>query len=167
MVNIFQHEVAINFVYPFLLVFFIVFAILEKTKALGDGKGQLNAFISLIISLIFVAAVKPAAVVNNLMLFLVIALVVFFVVLLLWGFVSGGDMKGGDILKSKWLKIVVVSVILIGILVVILSSVGVGVSKIVDVLFHQSWSETFWTSAFFVVLIAIVLAIVIGKKASA
>lgn len=39
---------------PFLLIFTIVFAVLEKTKILGDGKKNLNATLSLVLSLIVV-----------------------------------------------------------------------------------------------------------------
>ena len=38
-----QHPVLTNFVYPFLIVFFIVFAILEKTKLFGEEKKQLKS----------------------------------------------------------------------------------------------------------------------------
>ena len=36
MANLLQHPVMTDFVYPFLLVFFILFAILEKTKIFGE-----------------------------------------------------------------------------------------------------------------------------------
>jgi len=39
---------------PFLLVFVIIFAILQKTKILGDGKKNLNAAVAVVIGLLFV-----------------------------------------------------------------------------------------------------------------
>ena len=50
-----QHPVLTNFVYPFLIVFFIVFAVLEKTKLFGEEKKQLNALTAFVIGLIFVS----------------------------------------------------------------------------------------------------------------
>ena len=50
--NILQHETLTSFVYPFLLIFFIVFAILEKTKIFGEEKKQVNAFVAFVIGLI-------------------------------------------------------------------------------------------------------------------
>ena len=42
-----QNWLFTRFAWPFLLVFFIVFAILEKTKLLGEGKKQVNALVAL------------------------------------------------------------------------------------------------------------------------
>ena len=39
---------------PFLLIFTIVFAVLEKTKIIGEGKKQFNVIIALVISLMVV-----------------------------------------------------------------------------------------------------------------
>ncbi len=78
---------------------FIVFAVLEKTKVLGDDKKQLNALLAFVIGLIFVGAVFPKLIVANMILFLTVALVIVFVVLLLWGFVYSGE-KGFEISKE-------------------------------------------------------------------
>ena len=40
---------------PFLLVFTVVFAILQKTSILGKGKKQIDAIVSLVVGLIVVA----------------------------------------------------------------------------------------------------------------
>src|SRR4030067_2089969 len=89
-----QNWIFTKFLFPFLLVFFLVFAILEKTKLFGDGKKQLNALIAFVIGLIFVGAVYPKLVVENMILFLTVAMVIVFVVLLLWGFVFGEIKEG-------------------------------------------------------------------------
>src|SRR3989338_2261142 len=89
--TILQNWVFTKFVLPFLLIFFIVFGILEKTKLFGAEKKQLNALIAFVVGLIFVAAVFPKLVVANLILFLTIGLVVMFVGLLLWGFIAGEE----------------------------------------------------------------------------
>jgi hypothetical protein len=155
-----QHWIFSKFLLPFLLVFFIVFAILEKTKLFGDGKKQLNALISFVIGLIFVGAVYPKLVVGNMILFLTVALVCVFVVLLLWGFVFG-DEKGFT--AQKWMKWVL--------------GIVVGGAFIGAVLWATGWSSSvgsflsgqsqIWTNIAFVVVIAIALALVlIGKKES-
>ena len=81
--TILQHEIFTRFALPFLLMFFVVFAVLEKTKLFGEDKKQLNALIAFVIGLIFVSAVYPTLVVSNLILFLTVALIVVFVALLL------------------------------------------------------------------------------------
>src|SRR3990167_646795 len=56
--TVFQHWVFTKFILPFLLIFAIVFAILEKTKVFGDDKKQTNAIVSIVIGLIFVGFVS-------------------------------------------------------------------------------------------------------------
>ena len=76
-------------VFSFILVYAMIFAILQKTKIFGDDRKQLNALLSFVIGLIFVGVAYPTEIVNNLVIFLAVAVVVMFVVLILWGFVSG------------------------------------------------------------------------------
>ena len=106
MVNtILQNWIFSDFIFPLLLVFLVVFAILEKTSALGKNK-QIDALVALVIGLIFVGFSYPKLVVSNMILFLVVALIVMFVGLLLWGFISGGEITG-DILSNKIIKWIV------------------------------------------------------------
>jgi len=100
--TIFQSEILSGFLLPLLLVFFIIFAVLERTRIFGSDKKQLNALTSLVIALIFVGAVYPKIIVSNLMLFLAIAMVAVFVILLLWGFVYGDEKEGFKL--EKWMK---------------------------------------------------------------
>ena len=160
--TILQHWIFTSFILPFLLVFFIVFAILEKTKIFGDGKKQLNALLAFVIGLIFVGAVFPKLVVGNLILFLTVALVIVFVTLLLWGFVTGGEAKieGKGI---KWAAGILIGIAVIG---AVLWATGLQ-DETVNLLFGQGWSNEFWINALFVIVIAIALAVVLkGSKGS-
>lgn len=108
-------------VFPFLLVFTLIFAILEKTKVLSAGK-QNHALISLAISLIFIA-VKPArdAVVGLAPFFAVVA-VVFLVFMLLYGFVMQGDV---NIFKAEsWLKYLILFIVTASVIIAVLVSTG-------------------------------------------
>lgn len=155
-----QHPVLTNFVYPFLIVFFIVFAVLEKTKLLGEERKQLNALLAFVIGLVFVSAVFPKMVVQNMVLFLSVAMVIVFVVLLLWGFVFAT--KEGFVMTSgmKWGLFVVITISLI---IGILWAAGVS-GRAYDFLFGQSWSEAFWTNLIFVGLIGVALAAMIRSS---
>ncbi len=159
--TILQSAILTKFIYPFLLVFFIVFAVLEKTKILGEGRKQLNALISFVIGLIFVSAVFPKIVVGNLILFLTVALVIMFVVLLLWGFVAGGK-EGFE--PSKGVKTFLMIVIGIAVVIAVFWALGVG-EGFFSFLFQSSWSKLFWTNFLFIFVIAVALAFVLlGKK---
>ncbi len=161
MATILQSDVAVRFIYPFLLIFFVLFAILEKTKLLGEGQKSINAWVAGIIALIFVAAVTPKLIVGNLILYLSVALILVFVVLLLWGFVSGSEMKSGIFGEGKWLKWVVGVILVLGAFVVVSTSAGIDVGGFFGKLFSSSWSEAFWTNLLFVVLIVVALAVAI------
>ena len=153
-----EHPVLTNFVYPFLIVFFIVFAVLEKTKLFGEEKKQINALIAFVIGLIFVSAVFPKMVVSNMILFLSVAIVIVFVVLLLWGFVFSTNKEG--FVMTGGMKWGLFAVITISLIIGILWAAGVS-GTAYDFLFNQSWSEALWTNLIFIILIGVALAAVI------
>jgi len=163
MANLLQHPVMTDFIYPFLLVFFILFAILEKTNIFGKDKKQLNALVSLVIGLIFVSAVFPKVIASNLMLFLVLALVIAFVGLLIWGFITGGqDNDGKTFLSgkaSKWFG----GLLILALVIAVFWATGLhlGLEGVFDWMFNSDGSSLFWTNFFLVVIVvgAVILAI--------
>ena len=163
--NILQHPILTNFAFPFFLIFFIVFAVLEKTKVLGESR-SLNAWTAFVIGLIFIGAVFPKDVVNNLILFLIVAIIVVFVVLLIWGFATGGDLKE-SIIGNTAVKWILGIVIVTAVIVALIQFTGVEGTGVYDALFGQDWSSDFWTNFVFIILIAGALAVVLkGTKGS-
>ncbi|MEK6945681.1 MAG: hypothetical protein AABW63_02720 [Nanoarchaeota archaeon] len=154
--NILQSPVLTNFIYPFLLIFFIAFAILEKTKIFGSDKKQVNAFTALVIGLIFVGAIFPKYIVTHLVLFLSVGLVIVFVVLLLWGFITGGEAK----FEGKGIKIGAGIVVILAVLIAMFLITGIW-DDVINALFKQSWSTDVWSNIILVVLIAAALAVVL------
>ena len=157
MVNsiIFQNWLFADFILPFLLMFFLVFAILDRTKLLGEGKKQLNAIIALVIALIFSALFgDPKVIVSNLLQFMTVALVVAFVFLIIYGFVTGN--KDGFTLDGN-LKKALAGIVFIAVVVAVIWATGFN-NSFIDLLFHQSWSETFWTNVLFIGVFVTVVA---------
>lgn len=165
-VTFLQNPVLTKFVYPFLLIFFILFAVLEKTKIFGSGNKQINALISFVVSFIFVSAVFPKEMTSNLMLFLAIALVVVFVVLILWGFIMGED--GLKIFENapKGLKWAIGGFIIIAVLIAVLWAAGVDTAGFFDRIFNSSWSSELWTNVVFIVFVVIALVVVLASGKS-
>jgi len=153
-----QNWIVSKFILPFLLIFFIVFAILEKTKIFGEGKKQLNALTAFVVGLIFVGAVYPKLVVENMILFLTVAIVIVFVILLLWGFVFG-DLKEGFKLK-KWMEWGLGILIGIAVVIAVIWATGLNV-QVKEFLSSQSH---IWTNITFVVVIAVALALILLAK---
>jgi len=157
--TIFQHWIVTKFLLPFVLVWGLMYAILEKTKILGEGK-QLNGIVSAVVGLIFVGAIYPKLVVENMILFLVVALVILFVILMIWGFV-GGTKDGFEL--TGWMKNTLWAVGGVAVIIAVLWATGVN-STLIDLLFYRSWSGSFWTNFLFIVVVAGVLALVLKKK---
>jgi len=159
--TIFQHWIVTQFILPFLLIFTITFAILQKTKVLGDGKKQVDAIVAFVIGLIFVSVIFPKIVVANLILFLTVALIVVFVVLLLWGFISGGSMEKDMFTgKAKW---VVFGVVVAAVIIALIFAMGIE-SGLFGFLFYNSWSSDFWINFFFVAVVVVAIALVLRSK---
>ncbi len=152
-----QNWIVSKFVLPFLLIFFIVFAILEKTKLFGEGKKQLNALTAFVIGLIFVGAVSPKLVVENMILFLTVAIVIVFVILIIWGFIFG-DEKGFK--TADWMKWILGILSGIAVIVAVIFATGLN-TQIADFLSKQS---QVWTNVVFVVVIAVALALILLQK---
>jgi len=163
--TILQHWIFTRFALPFLLIFFIVFGILEKTKLFGPDKKQLNALIAFVIGLILIGATSPTLTISNLILFLTVAIVVLFVALLLWGFVAGEKgLKFENAPKAlKWFIGIAIAVAVIVALLWALGTEATIFGEISDFFFKSDWSKSFWTNISFVVVIIIALVLVLKK----
>lgn len=89
--TIFSSSLFQGIIFPFALVFVLVFAILDKSKLLGEGKRQINAIVSLVIALIFVSFSRAVGIVVGLMPFLAVMLVIILVFYLMIGFVFNNE----------------------------------------------------------------------------
>ena len=84
-----------------------------------------------------------------------VSLVVIFVLLIMYGFVTGDD-KGFKI-EGVFRKILVV-IIFIAVVLAVIWATGAKV-EILDLLFRQEWSETFWTNVLLVLAVVGVLVL--------
>ena len=159
--TMFSSPIFIEIILPFLLVFTLVFAVLDKTKLLGDGKKQINAIISLVVGLILIGFDFARDIVVRLIPFLVAALVILFVFMLLFGFISGK--KEGDVLPLG-LKIALGIIFGLAVLVAVLWVTGAW-DYIYEVVVEGEFSETIWINVFMLAIIGGAIAIVVsGKK---
>lgn len=117
--TIFTNPLFSQVILPFLLVFVLVFAILDKSKLLGDGKRQINAIISLVIALIFLGFAQAVGIVVNLIPVVSVVLVIILVFYLMLGFVFN---DGGGLVIGKGMKIaggiIVFLILIVAVLVV-------------------------------------------------
>ena len=156
---IFDNPFFTEMLLPFLLVFVVVFAILQKSKILGDGKAQIDAIVALVIGLILIGVPQPRNIIVGLMPWMAVGVAVILVFLILYGFVAGDLSSAPD-----WMKItfgILAGLFTIGI-VLYISGVG---ANILD-WFSRSGSSDIWVNVVMILLIigAMAVAIVSGKK---
>lgn len=105
-----------NIILPFVLVFTVVFSVLQKVEILSD-KRDVNATVALIFALIVVGVPTAVGVIANLIPVIAVMVIILFTWFLIFGFIN----KGGGV-KPKWtdsmmkLFAVVIGVILLGII---------------------------------------------------
>jgi hypothetical protein len=156
---IFEYSLFSQIIPAFLLIFVIVYAILQKSKLFGDGVYKIDALVSFAIALLFVIARPARDFVVNLMPFLGVALGVMLVFLVLYGFV-GGELKEG----KKWMK--VTFGILAGIFLVAVVLYVSGWYKNLDSYLYGMFGTGFWSGLILVVIIggAVIFVMKSGKK---
>jgi len=101
--------ILVEWMLPFLLVFVLIFAILEKSKLLGDGKEQINSLVSFAAAFLAVAVPYSREVIVDLMPWLGVGLVSLFVFFILYAFIVGDQMFA----EAAWLKYVLIGIVAI------------------------------------------------------
>jgi len=159
--SIFAQPIFMEYILPFLLVFTLTFAILDKTKLLGEGKRQINAIISLVIGIILIGFPYAQGVIVKLIPFLAVSLVILFVFMLLYGFLAGT--KEGHVLP-KGIKIALGIIVGLGVIVAVLWATG-SWDTVYNTLIGAS-SGKIWLNVLLIALIGGAMAVVLstGRK---
>jgi len=158
MANFLTYPVFKDVILPFLLIFTVIFAMLEKSKLLGEGKSQVNAIVGFVTAAIVIAFSNAVHIITQLTVFMVIVLMTLFVFMLIYGFAHGPSEKG-DILGQG-----------VKTLIAVLAFVGVVVAALI---FSGYWDDVynFFTSSeiganviFLLLVVAAIVAVVYKKK---
>jgi hypothetical protein len=76
---------------PFLLVYAITYAILEKTKVLGADKKSINAVVAFVSAFLVVASTKLVSIINQSIANVMLVMIIIFCILMLGSMVTQGD----------------------------------------------------------------------------
>lgn len=95
--SLFINPLLTNILLPFLLVFVVVFAILEKTNVLGEGKKYANLIVAIIVGLLFIGAQSLVGFTIRLLPLVTVLIVVLLGYFLIFGFVGIHLTKGMQI----------------------------------------------------------------------
>ena len=158
-----------NVVLPFLLVFTIVFGILEKTKLFGtEGKEHhpkknLNAMVAFSMAFFVVAASNIVEVIQSSLPAVTLVLVIVLLFMLLLGSFAGQQKEGGfDLWDKGWIKWVLIIFVLIAVISIFLNSFGY-LSITLDYVLNQ-FNDTLFASIVFIVLIVGAIFYILHEK---
>lgn len=147
-------------VLPFLLVFVVVFAILQKSQILGKDKRQIDALVALVIGLLVIGLPTPREFIVAFMPWLAVGIAVMLVFFILYGFVAGDLTSMPNPLKYTFGALA--GIFVIGVLLYV---TGFG-TTIVGWFDSGTFDSDFWLTAMIVVLVigALVWAVLGGGK---
>ena len=141
------------------LVFVVVFAILQKSKILGEGKSQIDALVALVIGLILIGVPQPREIIVGIMPWLAVGVAVILVFLILYGFVAG-DLSSAP----NWMKIVFG--ILAGLFTIGVVLYVTGLWGIIEDWLSGGESSSIWMNVLMIALVigAMAVAVFSGKR---
>lgn len=145
---------------PFLLVFAVVFAVLQKSEILGKGKKQVDAIVALAVGLIVLAFGQAVGLMVQLSAFLAVGLVILLVLMLLVGMFSQ-EGKFNDAFPS-WLQKSVIAVIAVSVVIAVLYITG-GWKWLMDKAFASGSGSGVLANIVFIVGI-IIAVVIVGWK---
>jgi hypothetical protein len=149
---------AVRVVYPFLLVFTLLFAVLQKSKILGDEKSQIDALVALSIALIVVAFSWSTNIIINLMPFLAVSLVILLVFMILFGFVASTNEDG--LKMPPFVKWGITILIVLALVIAVLISTGQW-DRVYYALFFDYGENTLLSNIVLLVIVAGAIAAVV------
>ncbi|MEK6820694.1 MAG: hypothetical protein AABX71_03205 [Nanoarchaeota archaeon] len=160
--TILSHPFFTEQILPFLLVFTLIFAILDKTKILGDEKRQVNAIVAFVIGLILIAFPYPRHIIVGLMPLLAVLAVIILVFMLLYSFAAGEK----EFKMPKGLKITFGVLIGMALIVAVLVLTGYW-NIVVDAALGGEGADIA-AEAFFIIVVAAAVVLVLwsGKERS-
>ena len=136
----------IQVILPFVILFTVVYSILQKTKILGDNK-TLNLVIALALSLISVSFANPTNIITKIIPIFAIAIVSVLVLLIVFAFAEGKE----KFELSNGVKYAIWGAVGFAILATILWASGIW-----TYITNKSNSELLWNIVFFIVIAAVI-----------
>jgi len=151
-------SVFLEYILPFVLIFTLVFAILQKSKILGEGKKQIDAIVGLVVGLILIAFPFSRDIVVKLMPFLAVAITVLLVFMIFYG------LAYGNAEMNKWIKAAFLIIFSLALVTVFLFITGWW-DPIYDFMFNRTGSGQVWINVLLIIIIAAaVIAVLRGSK---
>ncbi len=154
------NPLVVNVILPFLLVFTIVFAILQKTKILGEEKRQIDAIVSLVIGLIVVSFGFATNIIISLVPVLAVSAVVIMVFMVIYGMGHVGKEEFKLPPKAKGVIAVLAAIVVV---IAVLVSTGAW-DYLAELFYSEDGSGVVTNVIALVIIIAVIGAVVFWKQ---
>ena len=158
--TILSHPIFVETILPFILVFTIVFAVLQKSKIFGDGKKQIDALVALVTGLIVISFAQATGIIVQIVPFLAVSLVVILVLLLLLGSFA----KDPDKLVPGPVRIILIVAVMIAVVVAVLYITNAWTYIFGFIFTGGGSSEIFLNAVFIAIIVAAVVAVLVKTK---
>lgn len=142
----------VEIILPFLLVFTVMFAILQKTKVLGDGKRQIDAIVALVVGLLVVSFGFATGVIVSLVPFLAVSAIVILVFMILYGMVF----QSGEFKMHKRIQGTIGILAAIGVIIAVMVATGAW-DYVAESYFYNGDNDGLITNIIFIVIIIAVV----------
>jgi len=165
--TILSHPIVVETILPFILVFTIVFAILQKSGILGKDKKQVDAIVALVVGLLVISFGLAKGIILQLTVFLAVALVVILVLMLLIGSFTEQGKFFDEANFPKALRTALLLVSIISVVLVVAYVTGFW-TYLYNLLFFGSiqGSSTLLNIIFIIIIIAVVAFVIRGASSS-
>ena len=160
--SLFEQPLFANIILPFLLVFTIVFAVLQKTKLLGQDNKAIDVIISLVIGIVFIGVPAVAGVTIKFIPIVAVIVVLIFGLMLMFG-ISGISQGEGAFQFHSGIKITLGIVIGIAFIITILWATGT--LQYIIAVKEKWWASQLWQTLIFIgLLVGVIIALVVKGK---
>lgn len=140
----------------FVLVYVVTFAILQKTKILGDKVYQINSLVALVIAFIFISFSSISGIVQKIVPWVAVAMTIILLFFLLVGFVQGDFSSISP--KIKWTIVGLICVFMAGL---VLWATGVIEKLRTSSIFNNSF---FYSAIVLALVVAAVIYVINSSK---
>ena len=154
--GVFGSALFTSVILPFLLVFAVVYAILDKTKILGE-KRDVNAIVALVIGMLVIGVPAATGVITSIIPVIAVIIIILLSFMLMLGFIGGTEKEGG---LSKSLQLWFGIALIIALAATVLWATG-----LLNTITQAAWANQMITSVILIsVIIAVIAVVVSGGK---
>ncbi len=154
---LFAQDFLLEMVLPFVLLFVVTFAVLEKSKLLGDAKHQINALVSMVLGAMLISFPTPRDIMVSILPWFSVGIAVLLVFFLLYGFF------GSDLSKGAPKSIKITLGIMTGIFTLCVVIFTTGLDKIIS-RWAGANSQFFLNSFIVLIVIGVIVWVILSSK---